>query len=235
LTLASRAYTRDYRDWIAKGNFASVYEWGRERLECAISSQRPDIAAPALRIVADCYYIRGAVALLDKKPEGWHDVQCGYMASVYALRFAIPLLAGLEAQLKDSANYITPIVMTLGLARIFAVDFDEQLLRGWLDERYDVDELTGNVRSGRHILDGIYHRELEVDAETLRRDRSECCQKRDAWPKRPTEFAPFGVLDVEMAINFPALAEFPYLELPYSPTEDDLVIQGMITYHQWND
>jgi hypothetical protein len=71
--------------------------------------------------------------------------------------------------------------------------------------------------------------------EQLRRDRSECCQKGDAWPKRPTLFPPFGVVDVEMAINFPREAEFPYPPLEYRPTEDEFVVEGMTAFYAWSN
>ncbi len=233
--MASPAYSREYRDWIANGEFERVYANGSENLATAIDARRPDLVAPALRDLSACYYLRGAVVLLDGKQDGWHDIQCGYLASVYSIRFAVPLLTGVDAILKNSPAYVTHAVMTMGLARIFSVEFDERLLRTWIDERYDAGALTGKVQSGRYILDSLYYTEHRLDAETLRRDRRECCQKRDAWPKRPTEFEPFGILDVEMAINFPQQAKFPYPELPYLPTEDDLVIHGIVTYHQWND
>jgi hypothetical protein len=71
--------------------------------------------------------------------------------------------------------------------------------------------------------------------DELKRDRKECCQKRDAWPKRPTDFRPFGTLDVEMAVNFPSEAEFPYPSIAYLPTEDEAVIQAITAYHEWNE
>jgi len=233
--MPSRPYCREYPDWLAKGNFQRVYEWGRQSLAEAIELQRPDLVVPALDRLALCYYKRGAARLMDREELGWHDVQCGYLASVYAFRFMAPLATGLAGQLKDSPKYITSTVMTLGLARLFSVAFDEHVLRDWLDVRYDVAALTDKVGSGRSILDSIYHRQHGITVDTLRQDRKECCRHRDAYPPRPTEFPPFGVLDVEMAISFPGEAEFPYPAIAYSPTEDDSVIQGITVYHQWTD
>jgi hypothetical protein len=47
--------------------------------------------------------------------------------------------------------------------------------------------------------------------------------------------SPYGILDIEMAINFPKEAEFPYAEMAYSPAIDDSVIQAITTYGAWND
>lgn len=229
--MVSPAYSRDYRDWIANGNFDRVYEHAREDLQFAIESQRPDLVAPALRDFSLCYYTRGAASLLAGDQNGWHDIQCGYVASFDAIRFALPLMTGLDAELKNSAKYVIHAVMTLGLSRVFSLERDEKHLRNWLDTRYDVATLTGEVHSGRAILDSIYHFNHGIDAETLRHDRTLCCPKRDSWPTRPTEIPPFGILDIEMTINFPNDAAFPYCGVSYLPTEDDLVALGKSTFH----
>ena len=115
------------------------------------------------------------------------------------------------------------------------MEIDERYLQGWLNDRYDVAVLTGDVRAGAALLDSIYRIDHGISAESLRRDRTECCRKRDAWPTRPTEIEPFGILDIEMAINFPDDAQFPFPELAYSPTEDQLVSHCIATYHRWNN
>jgi hypothetical protein len=216
-SMASLAYSRDYRDWLVAGLFEENHAHAGKHLRDAVDMQRPDLVAPSLRELAVCFYTRGAVSLMDGRAEGWR------------------VTTGLEADLKDSPAFVTRAVMTLGLARLFSVDFDEQLLRQWLAPRYDVAVLTGKVSSGRYILDSIYFRDTSATAEMLRRDRRECCQKRDAWPKRPTENEPFGILDVEMALRFPDEAEFPYALSSYTPTEDEFVIEGIATYHRWYD
>ena len=114
-------------------------------------------------------------------------------------------------------------------------DFDVQLLRDWIRPQYDVRQLTGKVASGGHILDSIMDDKCPCTPEQLRRDRRDCCQKGDAWPKRPTLIPPFGVVDAEMAINFPGEAEFPYPPIEYRPTEDEFVVKGMTAFHAWSD
>ena len=233
--MASTAYSRDYRDWIAGGNFERICESGRDNVASAINSRRPDLLAPALRDIALAYYMRGAVCLMDGEPLGWHDIQCGYAATVYALRVAAPLLTGLEADVRESPDYIVQAVMTLGLARLFSTASDESFLRRWLDSRYDVVGLTGKVASGRCLLDSIYLQRHELTVDRLRQDRKECCRKRSVWPKRATEVEPFGVLDVELAINYPSEAEFPYPAIEYRPTADYMVIRGISAYQEWNN
>jgi hypothetical protein len=233
--MASPSYTREYREWLDGGNFERVYEDGRADLASAIESQRSDHAAAALQSIALCYYTRGAVSLLDGDLRGWNEIQCGYLATTYSIRLIIPLRTEAAVSRKRSERMITEAVMTLGLARLFAVSFDEQLLRDWLVPCFDSTALTGKVASGRCILESIFHASHKHGVESLRRDRKECCQKRDAWPDRPTERRPFGILDVEMAINFPTKAEFSYPAIAYSPIEDEHVIQVITAYHQWND
>ena len=155
------------------------------------------------------------------------------MATACSLRVAAPLATGLEAHIRESPDYIVQAVMTLGLARLFSATSDQLFLRRWLDSRYDVVAMTGKVASGRCLLDSICLEKHELTAESLRQDRKECCRKRSAWPKRPTEIEPFGVLDVEMAINFPSEAQFPYPAIEYRPTADYMVIQGVSAHKDW--
>jgi hypothetical protein len=223
--MASPAQVRDYKEWIAKGKFEDVGRWGTQTIASAIESRNFAKLALGLQTLATCYYSRGAVALLDGRTEGWHDIQSGYMATIYCFQL------GVDA----SECNIVGAVMTLALAQLFGVKFDEQLLRGFLAPRYDVAKLTGKVTSGRFILDSIYLESHSISADQLRRDRRECCQKIEAWPARPVSLTPFGVLDVEMAINFPEEAEFPYPQLAYLPTEDAAMIEGITAYHAWMD
>ena len=83
--MASTAYSRDYRDWIAGGNFERVCERGREDVAGAINFQRPDLLAPALRDIAVAYYIRGAVCLMDGDPLGLSAAvrNCTSMAATF--------------------------------------------------------------------------------------------------------------------------------------------------------
>lgn len=201
--MASPAYSREYREWIQNGVFNQIYSHGLEYVQDGIRSERPDLVLEGLQRFALCYYTRGAVALLEGSQQGWNEVQCGYLATIYSIRFLIPLKSGLAASHKESADDLVSAVMTLGLARLFAVSFDEKTLRDWLEPRFDPKKLTGKVSSGRHILNSIFEKSHSIGVEELRRDRKECCQKRDAWPKRPTEIGAFGILDIEMAINFP--------------------------------
>ncbi len=201
--MASSAYSRDYRQWLDSGNFERVYGFGSEDIRNAIETKRPDLVASALRDLALCYYTRGVALLLDQSMEGWRDIQCGYMATVYSFRFAWPLASPLAASRKESPDYLVQTVLTLGLARLFAVEYDERILREWLTPRYDLPTMIGKVQGGGPIITSLYETEHDLPADALRRDRRECCKKRDAWPKRPTEFEPFGVLDVELALNYP--------------------------------
>jgi hypothetical protein len=230
--MPSPAFSKQYREWLAR-HFQRVYCQGSESLSQAITAQRPDLVAPALKELAICLHTRGAVSLLDGNQQGWHDIQAGYLAGLYAIRFAIPLKTGSCA--RTSPNDLVYAVVTLGLARLFAGDFDVHLLRDWIRPQYDVRQLTGKVASGGHILDCIMDDKCPCTPEQLRRDRRECCQKGDAWPKRPTLIPPFGVVDVEMAINFPDEAEFPYPAIEYRPTDDEFVVEGITAFHAWSD
>lgn len=230
--MPSPAFSTQYREWLVR-HFQRVYRHGSESLSQAIATRRPDLIVPALKELAICLHTRGAVSLLDGNQQGWHDIQGGYLAGLYAIRFAIPLKTGACA--RTSPNDLVYAVMTLGLARLFGGDFDVQLLRDWIRPQYDVRQLTGKVTSGRHILSSIMDDECSCTSEQLRHDRRECCQKRDAWPNRPTLIQPFGIVDVEMAVNFPDEAEFPYPAIDYRPTEDEFVVEGMTAFYAWSD
>ncbi len=230
--MPSPAFSKQYREWFAR-HFRRVYGHESESLSQAIAAQRPDLVTPALKGLGVCLHTRGAVSLLDGNPQGWYDIQCGYLAGVYAIRFAIPLKTGLCA--RTSANDLIHAIMILGLARLFGGDFDVQFLQNWIRPQYDIRKLTGKVTSGRHILSSIMDDECLCTPEQLRQDRRECCQKGDAWPNRPTLIPPFGVVDVEMAINFPDEAEFPYPSIEYRPTEDEFVVGGMTAFYAWSD
>ncbi len=230
--MPSPAFSSHYREWLDR-HFPRVYGHGSESLSRAIATRRPDLVVPALKELAICFHTRGAVSLLDGNRQGWHDIQGGYLAGLYAIRFAIPLMTGSCA--RTSPNDLVYAVMTLGFARLFGGDFDVQLLRDWIKPQYDVRQLTGKVTSGRHILDSIIDDECSSTPEQLRRDRRECCQKGDAWPNRPTLIQPFGIVDVEMAISFPDEAEFPYPAIDYRPTEDEFVVEGMAAFYAWSE
>jgi hypothetical protein len=233
--MASPAYSREYREWLAEGNFERVYGYGRKSIVDGLESKLPHLVASGLEYVSCCYYTRGAVALLEGNSQGWRDIQCGYLAKSYSIRFVIPLQSGILASVKDSPDNLVETVMTLALAQLFRLSFDETFLREWLTPRYDRQKLTSKVNSGGLILDSVYLHSHSIAESDLKRDRKECCQKRDAYPKRPTEIRPFGTLDVEMAINYPESAEFGYPTIDYSPTEDELVIEGITAYHQWHE
>jgi hypothetical protein len=127
--MASPSFTKEYREWIAEGSFTRSYERARQRILEAIESRRPDLVASELESIAGCYYTRGSVALLDGNQDGWNEIQCGYLAAIYSIRFVIPLKSGLIARVKESQDNITQVVMTLGLSRLFGVQFDERMLR----------------------------------------------------------------------------------------------------------
>ena len=104
--MPSLAFTRQYREWLAR-HFQRVYRQGSESLSQAITAQRPDLVTPALKELAICLHTRGAVSLLDGNQQGWHDIQAGYLADLYAIRFAIPLKTGSCARAEQFDPAIT--------------------------------------------------------------------------------------------------------------------------------
>src|SRR5690349_6477396 len=85
----SPAYAEEYREWIRRGQFQSVYGWAVAKLPESLKQEHPALIAGDLGSIATCYYTRGIVALLDGDQAGWHDIQCGYWAVVQKLRFEI--------------------------------------------------------------------------------------------------------------------------------------------------
>ncbi|HEV7280562.1 MAG TPA: hypothetical protein VGN57_10185 [Pirellulaceae bacterium] len=232
---ASAAYEREYRQWVARSSFAALHARASQNLDAAVQAKRPDLVASALDGLSVCYHYRGAVTLLEGDDFGWRDVQCGYLANVYALRLRIPLMTPMGSTRREDPNFVVRTTVLLGLARLFRIPLDERLIREWLAPRFDAEKLAGDVPAGRLILATLFGLEGPVAADALRRDRGACIKAQDAWPKRPTETAPLGVLDVEMSLAHPAEATFSFDEIAYAPTEDDAVILAMTAYHEWND
>jgi hypothetical protein len=125
----------------------------------------------------------------------------------------------------------------MGLARLFGQDTDEASLESVLGDDFDPATILGaRVTSGRTILQSVFDPQFPCTYAALLRDRGECCQKRQAWPKRPTEICPFGVLDIEAMLRFPEQASFAYpSSIGFNPTEDALLLEAIIAYHCWYD
>ena len=233
----SPAYEKEYRDWINRGQFETVYSFGARTLQKELlgESPLPYPAGGALGSMATCYYRRGAVALLDQNPAGWQDVQCGYWAAVYSLRFfyKAATLPAFGDRRPFPEQRKTATVMTLGLARLFGQDGDAAALQAILGPQFDIQEALGNeIDDGRIMLEAILHPAESLSYDELLRDRNQCCKKRDAWIKRPTEIDPFGVIDIEAILQFPEQASFPYPPgAVFNPTEDELLIKAVTAYH----
>src|SRR4051794_16149648 len=59
-------------------------------------------------------------------------------------------------------------------------------------------------------------------------------QQTRRMAKRPTEIVPFGVLDIEAVLRFPAQASFQYPEsLGFNPTEENAIGECVIAYGNW--
>lgn len=141
----SPAYEREYRDWIAKGQFERLLAREREFLSDALSRQHPALAATSLSTLGTCYYTRGSVFLLDNDQAGWYDVQAGYWAALYSLRFEI-IAATLPAWSQGrSFSRSTELVTTLAFSRLFQQPEDG----AWLEQA-----IAQHVRKAPHVTDG---------------------------------------------------------------------------------
>src|SRR5262249_811492 len=144
---------------------------------------------------------------------GWHDIQSGYTAGAYRLFFDLQAvtLPAWSAGRSFAPQDKTELVLSLGLARLFSQDGDAERLSEIIANHFNLsDALGASVTAGCKILQSILEPELPFSAADLLQDRKQCCQKRDAWPRRPTEILPFGVLDIELMLRFPKEASFAY-------------------------
>jgi hypothetical protein len=229
----SRVYERQYREWIQMGGFEEQYQRVVPDMREALKKNQPPLLAVNLRFLATCYHARGVVALLEGHSAGWRDVQCGFGAGVYGLRFEIEALVWAGSKGRGlSPEDTTEAVMILGLAKLFGQKAEEKWLKSAIAGHMDVSEALGpKVAAGRKILDAIVAGTAYSLGE-LREDRKECCRKREAWPPRPTEIMPFGVLDVEAMVTYPEEASFRYPEaMGFEPTSDAWVEEAVAAYH----
>jgi hypothetical protein len=229
----SRIYERQYREWIQKGRFEEQYQRVLPDMREALQKDQPSLLAMNLRFMATCYHARGVVALLDDNSAGWRDVQCGFWAGVYGLRFEIEalVLGGIKGK-GLSPEDTTEAVMILGLAKLFGQKAEEKWLKSAIAAHMDVNEALGpKVAAGGKILDAIVEG-TAYSFDELLEDRKECGRKREVWPPRPTEIMPFGVLDVEAMVMYPEEASFEYPEtMAFEPTSDALVEEAVAAYH----
>ncbi len=234
----SPAYANEYRERLQKANFDGIYQRELPRLREAVKEEGNSLIfshiSTSLGGIATCYFLRGAVALLDGNSSGWSDVQCGFWAEVYRLRYdIIPIVKWGRGRFMPWETTIA--VMLLGLAKLFGQKSEEHLLKSAITEHLpDFDEALGDkVASGRKIMDSILNDTPYSFAELLK-DRKECCQKRDAWPRRPTEISPFGVIDVEAMLKYPNEASFRYPDtMEFTPTPDAAIEDAVVAYHVW--
>ena len=235
--LSVASYAEEYREWIRKGGFREVYGRAISDLPNALKQEHPALVALNLSSIATCYYMRGVVAVLDGKQNGWRDIQCGYWASVEMLRFEIKsvTLPAWSAGRSFLASSQLELVLTLGLARLFRQEVDASWLSSAIATHFHPEEALGTkISHGRLLLESILKPEENFSFSDLLRDRNQCCSKRDEWPKRPTEIVPFGVLDIEAVLRFPAQASFQYPEsLGFNPTEENAIGECVIAYGNW--
>lgn len=229
----SPAYERDYREWMVNGHFEGVLTWSQASLTDALAQQHPTLIASALWGFSTCYHTRGAVALLEKQASGWRDIQAGYWADVYALRFEI--ISVTQPAWSQASRFIksNELVTTLAFARLFGQTAD----RDWLEQA-----VASHYKSGPHISDGqpggvllsaLRNPSSAYSRRELFEDRRACCRGRDAYPKRPTEVVPVGVIDLENILHYPSDAAFQYSMEEFLPTEDHLVTESIVAYHTW--
>ena len=230
--MASKAHTKEYSSWVDRAFQSDVQRHG-ELLNEAVDARRLDLLACALRDLSDCYHRRGAVQIVSSNETGWYDVQNGYLAMSYCFQISKNLQTGWINRIKDGADFTVEIVAHLGMSRLFSRSFDTEQILAWLDSRFDLDQLLGKSNAGRQLLESIFDGEPSAEAETLKNDRIECCRRRSAHPNRLTEYEPYGILDIEMALCYPSFAEFPYPDIQYTPTEDEFVLRGIETCHRW--
>jgi hypothetical protein len=229
----SPSYAAEYRDWLAKGLFTEIHLREAAELQSSLKNEHPAMIATSLDGFATCYYTRGVVSIMEGRTAGWSDLQCGYWAMLYSLFFeikAITLPAWSQGR-KFTPRKMIELVLTSGLARLYRQEGDLIRLRECIDIHFSWDQALGpKTDAGRKILESILDPDKEFTRQELLQDRKDCCNNRDAWPTRPTEVVPFGVLDVEIALRFPGGAAFKFSG-DFKPTNDDQITQAIVTYH----
>ena len=233
--MASKAHSKDYRQWIDRAEFAPEVQRYGEKLSQATTDRRVDLLAACLRRIAAFYHIRGAVLLLDSNSAGWNDIQAGYLAALNGFVIGRKLGFGLIADLLDSQDYIVEIVSLAGLSRLIGTDTETSIIMDWLEPRFDSTVLVGKQNFGHQILEVVVRSGTTITAEELKQDRITCCRKRSAHPNRITEYEPWGVIDIEMSLTFPESSEFQYPDIPYEPTLNENVSQAISAYHEWTN
>ncbi len=233
----SPAYVNEYRDWMAKGQFQKVYQHASDGLPKALQLEHPALMSMNLGGIAICYYTRGAVALLDGDQAGWHDIQCGYLAALYGLRFELKAVT-LPAWSKGRKFYgksQVELVLTFGLAKLFRRENDASWLQSAIDAHFNTEDALGTkIDDGTLMLDAILGADDSFSYADLLKDRKQCCKKRSTWPTRPTEIRPFGVLDIEAILCFPQEAAFHYPDsTEFSLTEEKAVANAVTAFDNW--
>jgi hypothetical protein len=227
----SPAYRKECREWMAKGMFQELSARVETEIDDALSDENPSWIASNLGSLALCYYCRGMVAVMADNPTGWADVQAGYWAALYARLFELKAVALGWCNL--SGSQLTEMVLLLGLARLFQKEGDALRLSEEIATHFSWELAIGDrMASGRKLLQSILEPETPVTRAELLQDRKECCQRREAWPTRPTEIDPFGVLDIEIMLRFPAEAAFQ-CSGEFKPTDEDLITHAIVAYHTW--
>jgi hypothetical protein len=225
----SPSYRDEYCSWIAQGNFETIRARGEEYLPEGLHARNPVQIAGCLGSLATCYYRRGTVGLMQGDAAKWADVQAGYWAALYRLLFNLKAVTFTLREVLPAD--MAEMVLMLGLARLFRQDGDALRLTELIDQHFNWDAVLGDrIKSGRKLLASILDPAASFTQAELLTDRKECCQKRDAWPTRPTEIGPFGVLDIEIMSRFPENAAFQYSGA-FSPTDDDLITCAIVEYH----
>jgi hypothetical protein len=227
----SSSYKRDYRDWIGKGQYQRIRERERRYLANALAKENPAPIATSLSAIATCHHTRGAVALLEHQQAGWHDIQAGYWAKLYALRFEVKAVTLPAWSRGRSFNQSAELAVTLAFSRLFQQTAD----RKWLDEalaaHFDSGPHVASGQPGHLLLTAMVAESVECTREDLLNDRRDCCRTRDAYPKRPTEVIPIGVIDIEAIIHYPGDAAFPYSVDRFEPTDDEQLADSIAAYH----
>jgi hypothetical protein len=178
----SPAYVKEYREWIRKDGFRELYGRAISALPKSLKQEHPALVALDLSSIANCYYKRGAVAVLDGNQNGWQDIQCGYWASVEKLRFEIKSVTLPAWSAGRNFSSQVELVLTLGLARLFRQDVDASWLSSAIPTHFHPEKALGTkVSHGRLLLESILKPEENFSFLDLLRDRNQCCSKRDAW------------------------------------------------------
>ena len=153
----SPAYAKEYRDWMVL-HYQDVYKWALEGLPEALKLQHPALMDMNLDSIALCYCTRGAVALLGSDMNGWRDIQTGYWASVYKLRFelkSVTLPAWFEGRVFPGESQVE-LVLTLGLAKLFQQGSDISWLLLAIDTHFDSNAALGiDIDDGTLMLEAI--------------------------------------------------------------------------------